>query len=512
MPTAFLLPSQYNAFASHLRHTRFQGIWALKRDVHRGQGVVAVPAPQALRRALDNQSDPVHRYVVAQKFVEDQLLINNRPFVMRVWAVVGGGAPVVRSFLYNGGIVLFGDDVVEQHTKGADPQRLVVNIFQQNRSAVADPWSVSDLRAYLHESNGNSDAVFTELWDIASKSAAAVVAAAVPAIRKATSPPRLPYYQGGNVEVLGIDFVVDSSSKRPWLVEVNHLPSMARKILDCIPALSSSSRGGEEGEKKDPNHHPTVCKDNPMDTEKEAFLAAFLRVLAARQQVVALHADKAKKAVASYGRTNNNDNVPLPAPLSSEFVRQVLDVQVERQAALDHGFTDLTPHVYSALECMKEHVLGSSKEKGKNSGAAACEIGAVVPPPPPSASSSTLSPNPMHPSVYHYKEWVVHWIEWGMAQFRMAVLVLNSSIDKMSLLYHHHVTRGGGGGNAGGNGGGGRNGLSPLSTQWNGDGSYVPLVEDALMREWLKDSGTGNGGDAQDVLETLQRFLRDAST
>ena len=148
MPTAFLLPQDYGAFASYIRSTAASGVWALKEDVHRGTGVVAVPGRHALRRALDKAppkkkgAPAQHKFVMAQQFIDEQVLINNRPFVMRLWAVIAGGNPVTRAYLFSGGIIIFGSEQQPSSGDSKSPnndisrvkdraQGLIVNLFNK---------------------------------------------------------------------------------------------------------------------------------------------------------------------------------------------------------------------------------------------------------------------------------------------------------------------------------------------------------------------------------------------
>ncbi len=42
------------------------------------------------------------------------------------------------------------------------------------------------------------------------------------------------YPSGSAFEVVGADFLIDGSTYRPWLVEINALPSMAVKVIVSI--------------------------------------------------------------------------------------------------------------------------------------------------------------------------------------------------------------------------------------------------------------------------------------
>ena len=57
--------------------------WALKRDVHRGEGVHVVPAARVAVRARARCEGGQPCYVAAQRFILDQLLVQGRPFYIR---------------------------------------------------------------------------------------------------------------------------------------------------------------------------------------------------------------------------------------------------------------------------------------------------------------------------------------------------------------------------------------------------------------------------------------------
>jgi len=493
MPTAFLLPQQYKEFANHIYSTHAAGNWALKEDVHRGKGVVAAPGRRVLQQSLEKiehkkKRPKKHRFVMVQRFIDDQMLINNRPFVLRLWASFAGGSPLLRGHLFSGGIAIFGsehqakNDINDGDSNYASKKReiknaaaaeeeeqrvqnLVVNIFQQNRSATIDPWSVSDIKAQLRKQTG-SDTAFDTLWDVVRRSTAAALAAAVPSVRKTTASSKLKRYQGGNIELLGLDFVVDSSL-RPWLVEVNYLPSMARKVVDCVPPsavvatakkLEETTRTIIEKEKK----AKEVCRENPMDLQKEAFLKSYLRVLAARHARLEEHSIAALAAVEKQHNQKKKEKITGSSKhctITAEFLQQILDAENEWQVAQDTGFSDLTGYIYESLEC----IAGN---------AAACA--AALPPVPPAAAAAAVS---IDTDDLNFINSLRVKLEWGMAQLRRVGLAID---DVLKLL------------------GGPRNRPPPPPPR------YIALPMDTVVKAWLQlPVKERRGGSAEDVLEKL---------
>lgn len=419
--------------------------------MHRGSGLVPVAGNKntILRRAAEKKrvdapekqhqqrgdglytakSVTRERFVLAQRFITEQLLIEGRSCTVRLWAVLAGGDPVVRAYLFKGGIVPFGGHVVSsasvhQNTGGSGCgggdtssatgdkhatveehlQSMIVNIFQQDRAKAKDPWSIDEFQKYIKSSNhsctkSSIDAATTDntksnsvgsgiqadmqqqahedcwqrMWSAMEASTAAVLAAAVPDVRSAVYH-HTSAYQGGGVEVLGLDFVVDSKL-RPWLVEVNYLPSMARKVIDCVVLNASDSSNDRDGRDdsiagtlsaasptvtreighgddgaENGKHIPngSICIENNMDSQKESFLRAHFQVAAARRGTIEQHALDADRVVLNNKNISCNGGVTITA----DTLRQVMDFYKERKTAVQEGFSDLTPHVYRAMSCI----------------------------------------------------------------------------------------------------------------------------------------------------------------
>lgn len=377
IPPSFSLPDQYLDFAAYIRQTKGAGVWALKEDIHRGEGVVTAPGPAALWMAFDQVilNDPRKRrslrlrYALAQKFVDNQYTIHGRPCVLRVWAVVSAGNSSVRGYLFKGGILPFGS-VLPPDPDSIQDSMLIVNLFTQNRSTAADPWSLEEFRRHIEGSVDDGQTVFSRLWDSVQKSTAVVLAATVQSIQGTTS--RLKFFQGGAIEVMGLDFVIDSTLD-PWLIEVNYLPSMARKVIRCInPDKAPPAKDGRLGRSENlPDTHNELCVPNAMDAEKEAFLKSLLRMVAARHHsarrghnattVLQATAAPDHKALQPHAHTCN---------VTDKLLGEILDAQAEAQGARSDGgpdnrsFEDLTAPVYGALQCL--HLHGGVSRNSQN--------------------------------------------------------------------------------------------------------------------------------------------------
>lgn len=289
IPLTYRLPQDYFQLVDRIKKENSSS-WALKRDVHRGKGVSLVQGDEVLKQSLKRDEKGNQINILAQRMIESQYLINNRPFYIRVWAVITGLHPL-RAYLYDGGVVVFGSE------QGREDSSMLVNLWTQDRKA-ASPWGLFQLRNHL-----GKDA-FDKVWAHMLNQTAMTFASALPAMERSTNR-SAPGFQGGNFEVLGLDFIVDDSFQ-PWLLEVNWLPSLARKVLNCT-------------------EHCQL--DNPFDKEKEQFVHAMFELLIGKHGLIQKY-------------TATNETLAM--------------VSEEAKMATDLGYHNLTPKMYAALRCMIE--------------------------------------------------------------------------------------------------------------------------------------------------------------
>ncbi|PRW57529.1 tubulin tyrosine ligase-like member 5 [Chlorella sorokiniana] len=434
VPRSFRLPAQYGEMAAHLKREHAAGhssLWVLKEDVHRGKGVAVVSPAQLLARALERApgsgwfSDSwdwsslgsgsfagwqrLLRVRVARQgwrgvlahvwtswnsamnqFLGEQYLVGGRPFYIRVWAVVMGADPA-RAYLYDGGVVVFGQQQKRRQAGAGNAAgsaasaasdtaaggALIVNLWTQDRQAAA-PWSLGQLEAHLAAGTG-SRAAPQRLRSRLHAAAAAALAAAVPSVRRAAA--GLPGYQGGSFEVLGIDFLLDASL-RPWVVEVNALPSMARKV---VGSSGSGNGGNGSSTAEGPKHSSSAAEQqppsqasNPFDAQKEGFVSSLLQLLIVRHhQQAAAEQQAAQLLQAASAEAAEEQGPPC---VGAAQLRQLLALPQEQAAAERLGFIPLTSQLYDGLACMAARPVSGSPDAADSSW---CNLLADLQPPVP---------------------------------------------------------------------------------------------------------------------------------
>ncbi len=250
----------------------------------------------------------------------------------RAWVLVFGSDPV-RAYLFDGGVVVYGQRQERAQGEGpSSPSDLIVNLWRQDRAA-ADPWSLHQLWKYLDGGQAHGARAASQVvWQQMQLAVAASVAAAMPGMRRASA--GLPGYQAhsSGFAVFGADFVLDATLK-PWLIEMNALPSLARKVI--------ADDGGADTGASSTTDAPAP---NPFDEQKQRFVRAMLQILLARHAVHMRRQQQPGGPVAKgheQGAQGGQD-----AQLALEAAHD------EAAAAAANGFAVLTPLVYQALGCL----------------------------------------------------------------------------------------------------------------------------------------------------------------
>lgn len=137
-----------------------------------------------------------------------------------------------RAYVFDGSIVPLGDKKFASLNHGNRlklAEDMIVNLFLQDREKASDPWAIDgEFKRYVLEKTG-SDEAFDSVWAQVKRKTARALAAAIPEVRTEVARNFRGVYQDNGFEFLGFDYIVDQSFE-PHLIEVNHLPSMARKV------------------------------------------------------------------------------------------------------------------------------------------------------------------------------------------------------------------------------------------------------------------------------------------
>lgn len=284
------------------------------------------------------------------------------------------GADPARAYLWDGGVVVFGqqqqqqEDGRQQGSQPADPNALIVNLWTQDRAAAA-PWSLGQLEDHLAAGPDSTEGA-ARLRRRLHAAVAATLAAGLPNVRRAAA--GLAGFQGGSFEVLGLDFLLDAS-ERPWLVEVNAMPSMARKLVGCSmgDAAGASDAGGGAA---DGSGLADSCQSaNPFDVQKEGFVRALLRLLMARHRQLTATEAQAEGVLQAASAVAAEEQ--LPPCIGAPQLRQLLALQDEQATAQQLGLVPLMSQLYGALECMAQAQPSNTSSW--------CAVLADLPPPLP---------------------------------------------------------------------------------------------------------------------------------
>jgi hypothetical protein len=230
MPKTFVLPQQYNTFiSSFTEHQRLDltlhpNIWIMKPvGMSRGRGITIIDDIAEVAYASPT---------VIQKYVTNPLLFEGFKFDLRLYVLVTSFNPL-EAFIYREGLARFGskrfsttntnlkdlrihltnssiqreydDDILHDH-----PSRMAGKHGGGNKTRLT--WLLNRL-----QKNGIDT---TGLWNEISKVC----------LQTLKSVDALIINQPNSFEIFGFDVIIDSKMK-PWLIEVNACPSMARDSL-----------------------------------------------------------------------------------------------------------------------------------------------------------------------------------------------------------------------------------------------------------------------------------------
>jgi len=222
LPPSFLLPRDLGSWRRWRDSAGCGGpperrcLWVLKANKHLGKGIAVLPREEAEREA----TAPDRKYVLAQKYVGNPLLVNGRKFGIRLWVVMTSARPL-RGYVHERGLVLFSSEEYSASAPNGSTAGHLTNAFQNAEGVV---WALEDLRAHLGDA-------FGALWESLRRISGLVLAAAVDECRRAAAAVKL--RPGSGFQLLGLDFLI-GADLRAWLIEANGTPSMSLYGADKV--------------------------------------------------------------------------------------------------------------------------------------------------------------------------------------------------------------------------------------------------------------------------------------
>jgi tubulin polyglutamylase TTLL5 len=294
MPQTFALPQAYTSFVAAFRDdstasssssSSSGNVWILKPvESSRGRGIKLV---DDLRDVM--YSEPA----VIQRYISKPLLLNGYKFDLRLYVLVTSFQPTLEAFLYTEGFARFctapfqlqdldntlahvsNSSIQTRHaTRGQGPP-----LPDHHPLRTAPPADVggsklrlSCLWQHLRKGHGiDTAAVWNEIVAVVLKSLMCVEDV-VPS-------------QPGAFELFGFDVLLDAEL-RPWLLEVNASPSLARGhaldrevkealMVDTIKVVMREEEEGEEGEEL--GGYQRLCPGTEAHRKVQAYKRRYVR-------------------------------------------------------------------------------------------------------------------------------------------------------------------------------------------------------------------------------------------
>eukprot|EP00746_Dinoflagellata_sp_MGD_P010311 gnl/MRDRNA2_/MRDRNA2_121241_c0_seq1.p1 gnl/MRDRNA2_/MRDRNA2_121241_c0~~gnl/MRDRNA2_/MRDRNA2_121241_c0_seq1.p1 ORF type:complete len:665 (+),score=89.10 gnl/MRDRNA2_/MRDRNA2_121241_c0_seq1:131-2125(+) len=221
VPESFVLPAQLDEFIEFAGRDKYT--WIVKpRSGGQGNGIFLITDPSDL--------PPKGQFVVS-RYIDNPMLIQGLKFDLRIYVLVTSFRPL-RVYVYREGLCRFATkaysmkeehlDDIYRHLTNYSQNKYASN-FVENQDASKDnvghKWSLSALNRHLRCINVNVNEMWSRIFDIIIKS---LIAVQKPVCDGSGSGPALE----NCFELFGFDVMVDDENK-PWLLEVNHSPSMA---------------------------------------------------------------------------------------------------------------------------------------------------------------------------------------------------------------------------------------------------------------------------------------------
>jgi tubulin polyglutamylase TTLL6/13 len=227
-PKTWILPGDLQNFKAYVKHRKHTFI--VKPEASsQGQGIYLV-------RQISDIKETAH--CVAQRYIEEPLLIDGLKFDLRIYVLVTGCDPL-RIFIHEEGLARFATQEYEppnrKNIKDSFVHLTNYSINKNNPNFVqAAPGKKSHKRSLssvlivitmqqLSEEGVDVEGIWDNICDIVVKTVLTIQPTLASTYRSCQ-----PYDYANNMcfEILGFDIILDSNFK-PWLLEVNHSPSFS---------------------------------------------------------------------------------------------------------------------------------------------------------------------------------------------------------------------------------------------------------------------------------------------
>lgn len=224
VPESFVLPAQLDEFIEFASRAKYT--WIVKpRAGGQGNGIFLITDPCDL--------PPKGQFVVS-RYIDNPMLIQGLKFDLRIYVLVTSFRPL-RVYVYREGLCRFATkaysmkeehlDDIYRHLTNYSQNKYASN-FVENQDASKDnvghKWSLSALNRHLKCVNVNVEEMWSRIFDLIMKS---LLAVQKPVCDGSASAAGTQPALESCFELFGFDVMVDDENK-PWLLEVNHSPSM----------------------------------------------------------------------------------------------------------------------------------------------------------------------------------------------------------------------------------------------------------------------------------------------
>jgi len=231
LPLTFVLPGDMSVFLEEFKKWP-NSLWILKpSNRSQGQGIVLVNKINKVKKLSfatktlteNNTTYTINETYVISKYLENPLLVSDKKFDMRIYALVTSYHPL-KVWLFRHGFCRFCNEKFSIDVSDID--NIFVHLtnvaiqkkYEKYNSSHGGKWSLKNLKLYLEMIYGYDKAnnCFTDIKNIIINSLKAVQS--------------VMHSDKHCYECYGYDVLIDSNLK-PWLIEVNASPSLSTTTI-----------------------------------------------------------------------------------------------------------------------------------------------------------------------------------------------------------------------------------------------------------------------------------------